>query len=322
MPPLLEIKDLTIAFDTDDGPVTAVKDLSLTIEQGQILGLVGESGCGKSVTAMSILRLLPKPAARIASGRILFHGHDLVSLPVDQLQSIRGSRIAMIFQEPMTALSPLHRIGRQLVEVLQIHRKMPEKQAWPIAAHWLQRVGLPDAEQRMFAYPHQLSGGQRQRVMIAMAMMLDPALLIADEPTTALDVTVQAQIFDLMREMHKPDTGMLFITHDMGAIWQMCTHVAVMYATEIIETGTVQNVFSQPRHPYTQALLAAIPANATPGEPLPAIPGQVPSPRNLPAGCHFQDRCPKAFKRCRGEHPSLCKTGTGLSRCFLAEESA
>ncbi|MFU8781030.1 MAG: ABC transporter ATP-binding protein [Kiritimatiellia bacterium] len=322
MPPLLEITNLTISFDTDDGPITAVKNLSLSIEQGQILGLVGESGCGKSVTAMSILRLLPKPAARVDSGSILFHGHDLTTLPLPELQSIRGSRIAMIFQEPMTALSPLHRVGRQLVEVLQIHRKMPEKQAWPIAAHWLQRVGLPDAEQRMYAYPHQLSGGQRQRVMIAMALMLDPALLIADEPTTALDVTVQAQIFDLMHEMHKKNTGMLFITHDMGAIWQMCTHVAVMYATEIVETGTVQEVFANPRHPYTQALLAAIPANATPGDLLPAIPGQVPSPQNLPAGCHFHDRCPKAFARCRDEHPALYATRTGLSRCFLSENEA
>jgi len=321
MPPLLDIQDLTICFDTDEGPVTAVNKLSLTLEKGQVLGLVGESGCGKSVTAMSILRLLPKPAARIASGSIRFHGHELLTLPLPELQAVRGNRITMIFQEPMTALSPLHRIGSQLVEVLQIHRQMPRKKAWRIAAHWLRRVGLPDAEQRMFAYPHQLSGGQRQRVMIAMALMLDPALLIADEPTTALDVTVQAQIFDLMRELHKKDTGMLFITHDMGAIWQMCTHVAVMYATEIVETGTVAQVFAQPRHPYTQALLAAIPSRATPGQPLPTIPGQVPPPRALPTGCHFQDRCPHAFDRCRNEHPGLFATRTGCSRCFLVEES-
>ncbi len=320
MPALLDIQNLTVTFDTDEGPVTAVNNLSLSLEQGQILGLVGESGCGKSVTAMSILRLLPKPSTRITSGKILFNGHDLLQTSIPELQSIRGRRISMIFQEPMTALSPLHRIGNQLVESLQLHRKIPRKQAWPIAAHWLQRVGLPDAEERMYAYPHQLSGGQRQRVMIAMAMMLDPALLIADEPTTALDVTVQAQIFDLMQEMHKPDTGMLFITHDMGAIWQMCTHVAVMYATEIVETGTVQDVFSHPEHPYTKALLAAIPARAEPGKPLPAIPGTVPSPRSIPKGCHFHDRCPFAFEKCHAQHPDMYATKSGASRCFLSED--
>jgi oligopeptide/dipeptide ABC transporter ATP-binding protein len=226
----------------------------------------------------------------------------------------------MIFQEPMTALSPLHRIGSQLDRSAPDPPQHAPEQAWPIAAHWLQRVGLPDAEQRMYAYPHQLSGGQRQRVMIAMALMLDPALLIADEPTTALDVTVQAQIFDSCANMHKKETGMLFITHDMGAIWQMCTHVAVMYATEIVETGTVQDIFANPQHPYTRALLAAIPAHAEPGKPLPAIPGQVPSPRALPPGCHFSDRCPLAFERCRKEHPPCYPAGTGFSRCFLAEE--
>jgi oligopeptide/dipeptide ABC transporter ATP-binding protein len=269
---------------------------------------------------MSILQLLPKPAAEITNGELRFHGHDLLRISLQELQSIRGNRIAMIFQEPMTALSPLHRIGNQLIEVLQIHRNMPKKQAWPIAAHWLRRVGLPDAETRMYAYPHQLSGGQRQRVMIAMALMLDPALLIADEPTTALDVTVQAQIFDLMQEMHKKDAGMLFITHDMGAIWQMCTHVAVMYATEIVETGPVNQVFANPQHPYTQALLAAIPANAKPGALLPAIPGQVPAPTQLPTGCHFSDRCPKSFERCKREHPELYDTPSGKSRCFLSED--
>ena len=321
MPPLLEIKNLTVTFDTDEGPVTAVNNLSLALDQGQVLGLVGESGCGKSVTAMSILRLLPQPSTRVTSGQIFFHGHDLLQIPVPELQAIRGRRISMIFQEPMTALSPLHRIGNQLAESLQIHRNMPHKQAWPIATHWLKRVGLPDAEERMYAYPHQLSGGQRQRVMIAMAMMLDPALLIADEPTTALDVTVQAQIFDLMQEMHKKNTGMLFITHDMGAIWEMCTHVAVMYATEIVETGTVHDVFNHPQHPYTKALLAAIPAHAEPGRPLPAIPGTVPSPRNIPPGCHFHDRCPFAFETCRVQHPKLYPTASGQSRCFLSEDA-
>lgn len=321
MPPLLDIQKLTVAFDTDDGSFNAVNNLDLKLERGQVLGLVGESGCGKSVTAMSILKLLPSPPARITSGQINFHGHDLLNITNKELRGIRGRRISMIFQEPMTALSPLHRVGNQLVEALRLHRDLPKGDARQIAAHWLRKVGLPDAQRRMDAYPHQLSGGQRQRVMIAMALMLDPVLLIADEPTTALDVTVQAQIFDLMRNMLKKDTGMLFITHDMGAIWEMCTHVAVMYASEIVETGPVAELFTNPRHPYTRALLAAIPANATPGTPLPAIPGQVPSPMAPPSGCRFHNRCPQAFERCPLQHPPLYPTAHGASRCFLEEDA-
>lgn len=319
MPPLLDIQDLCVSFETDEGRIVAVDHLSLSIARGQVLGLVGESGCGKSVTSLSILKLLPQPIARIDGGAIRFHGHDLLGLAPRDMQAIRGRRIAMIFQEPMTALSPLQRIGTQLIEGLQIHRNLPKRQAWKIAAHWLRKVGLPDAENRMYAYPHQLSGGQRQRVMIAMALMLDPVLLVADEPTTALDVTVQAQIFQLMQDMRKKDTGMLFITHDMGAIWEMCTHVAVMYAAQVVEQGPVEAIFENPQHPYTQALLAAIPSRAEPGKPLPAIPGQVPTLDQIPQGCRFSDRCPFVFDRCRNEPPPLFPVPGGTSRCFLAE---
>jgi peptide/nickel transport system ATP-binding protein/oligopeptide transport system ATP-binding protein len=311
---------LSVSFKTDDGTVKAVNDVSLTLEQGQVLGLVGESGCGKSVTAMSILRLIPRPPGQIDAGKILFHGHNLLDVPLEELRGVRGRRIAMIFQEPMTALSPLHRVGAQLVEALRLHRDLNKKDAWKIATHWLTKVGIPDADERMHAWPHQLSGGMRQRVMIAMALMLDPALLIADEPTTALDVTVQAQIFDLMRDLMKKDAGLLLITHDMGVIWEMCTHVAVMYASEVVETGPVDDVFENPLHPYTRALLAAIPGNAKPQAKLPAIPGQVPSPLELPTGCHFADRCPSVFDRCRKEHPTLLAKDGRCARCFLLQE--
>ncbi|HAS81958.1 MAG TPA: peptide ABC transporter ATP-binding protein [Verrucomicrobia bacterium] len=317
MQPLLQIENLSVTFTTDEGLVPAVSNISLTLQRGQVLGLVGESGCGKSVTAMSILRLIPQPPGRITQGRILFEDQDLLKLPLEQLRAVRGRRIAIIFQEPMTALSPLHRIGAQLVEALRLHRDLSPKAAWDIATEWLAKVGIPDAPERMYAWPHQLSGGMRQRVMIAMAMMLEPDLLIADEPTTALDVTVQAQIFDLMRQLMQKDAGLLLITHDMGVIWEMCTQVAVMYASEVVETGPVEAVFKTPRHPYTKALLAAIPANAIPQQRLPAIPGQVPSHLALPLGCHFADRCTHVFEPCRTQHPPLFTAGDCCSRCFL-----
>jgi len=325
--PLLDIQSLTVSFETDEGRVAAVNDVSLQINKGEVVGLVGESGCGKSVTAMSVLRLIPSPPGSIDGGSVLLHDHellqgrDLLQLHPEELRGIRGNAIGMIFQEPMTALSPLHRVGAQLVEALQLHRTIKRRDAWKEAETWLTKVGIPDAAERMYAYPHELSGGMRQRAMIAMALMLDPALIIADEPTTALDVTIQAQIFDLIREMRKKDTGMLLITHDMGVIWEMCTRVAVMYASEIVETGTVEQVFNDPIHPYTKALLAVIPGKAKPGAPLPAIPGQVASPLNCPKGCHFQDRCRYAFDHCRREHPSLYCHGERTVRCFLAEEN-
>jgi oligopeptide/dipeptide ABC transporter ATP-binding protein len=334
MPPLLNIQNLSVSFQTDSGTSPAVSDVSLSINKGEVLGLVGESGCGKTVTAMSILRLLPSPPGHIDSGTIHYTGTDLLQLPISEMRDIRGNEISMIFQEPMTALSPLHRVGTQLVEALQSHpaecdasgefkktRGGRRRKAWKMAESWLTKVGIPDAADRMYAYPHQLSGGMRQRVMIAMALMLDPALIIADEPTTALDVTIQAQVFDLMREMRTKETAMLLITHDMGVIWEMCTHVAVMYASEIVETGSVEELFNDPIHPYTKALLAVIPGNAEPGKRLPAIPGQVSSPQDYPKGCHFQDRCQYAFDHCRREHPSLYSHGGRTMRCFLAEEN-
>ncbi len=319
---LLEIQNLSVSFETDEGRIPAVSNVSLRLEQGQVLGLVGESGCGKSVTAMSIVRLIPQPPGQIDSGQILFCGHNLLELPPQELRSVRGRRIAMIFQEPMTSLSPLHRIGNQLVEALCLHRDLSRRDAWKIAGHWLRKTGIPDPEKRLYAWPHQLSGGMRQRVMIAMALMLDPVLLIADEPTTALDVTVQAQIFDLMRDLMKKDAALLLITHDMGVIWEMCTHVAVMYAGQIVEKGPVNALFKYPLHPYTRALLTAIPANApAAGCRLPAIPGQVPSPLNFPAGCRFAGRCPLSFDRCHSAPtPSLHVQPDGrTSRCHLSE---
>lgn len=320
--PLLDIRHLSVSFDTDEGRLLAVDDVSWSIGRGQTLGLVGESGCGKTVTAMSILRLLPSPPGRIEAGQILFHDRNLLTLPIGELRRVRGNGISVIFQEPMTALSPLHRIGHQLVEALRFHRPMDGRTARAVAESWLTKVGIPDAAERMRAYPFQLSGGMRQRVMIAMALMMDPELIIADEPTTALDVTIQAQVFDLMRDMRAADTALLLITHDMGAVWEMCSHVAVMYASEIVETGPAEDLFGRPRHPYTQALLQSIPSRSKGRGPLPVIKGQVPSPLNYPLGCRFHDRCPYAFARCRGEHPPAYGESGRLARCFLCDPSS
>ncbi len=260
MPPLLQIEDLTVSFATDEGRLLAVDHVSFSIDEGEILGLVGESGCGKSVTAMSALRLLPSPPGRIESGRILIRGRDLLSMPMSELRRIRGASISMIFQEPMTALSPLHRVGHQLVEALRLHRDMTKSEAVRCATEWLTKVGIPDAAERMYAYPFQLSGGMRQRVMIAMAMSCDPKILIADEPTTALDVTIQAQILQLMTELQR-DIGcaIIMITHDMGVVAEMADRVVVMRRGEAVESGTVDGIFRRQEHPYTRALLAAVP---------------------------------------------------------------
>jgi len=318
MSSLLDIRDLTVEFKTDAGIVRAVDRVSFSVGRGESVGLVGESGCGKSVTALSIMRLLPKPAGSIVGGKILFEGTDLASLDIGLLRDIRGKRIGMIFQEPMTALSPLHRIGPQLVETLLVHERMDRKTAWDIGLDWLGKVGIENPAERMYAYPHQLSGGMRQRVMIAMALMLDPDLIIADEPTTALDVTIQAQIFDLIVSMKKKDTSLLLITHDIGVVWEMCDRVVVMYASRIAEQGDYHSIFTRPQHPYTQGLLKAVPAFARSGERLETIPGQVPSPLDYPKGCHFVDRCPFAFDRCRSEVPPLFDCGaTQQASCFL-----
>ena len=317
MTPLLQIQNLSVSFRTDEGLIRAADNISLTINRGEVFGLVGESGSGKTVTAMSILRLIPSPPGNIDSGTILFDGRDLLQMPIAELRAIRGRAISVIFQEPMTALSPLHRIGSQLVETLRFHEKIATPAARETARIWLGKVGIPDPDSCLNAYPYQLSGGMRQRVMIAMALMLKPALIIADEPTTALDVTIQAQVLDLMRVMKDADTSVLLITHDMGVIWEMCDRMAVMYAAEVVETGPVPDVFRAPRHPYTQALLESVPALSARRDRLASIPGQVPSPLSYPPGCRFQPRCRHAFDRCTAAHPPPYGPPTSLSRCFL-----
>ena len=320
MPPLLQIRDLRVCFDTDDGVVQAVTDVSLRLERGEVLGLVGESGCGKSATAMSIPRLLPRPTARI-EGEILLDGRNLLQLPVPELRQIRGRRIGMIFQDPMTSLSPLHRVGEQIAEVVRLHETVSDANARERALQWMAEVGIPDPAARSRAYPHELSGGLQQRVMIAMALILEPDLIIADEPTTALDVTIQAQVLELLRRLHRRESGVLLITHDMGVVWEMCTRVAVMYAGEIVEEAPAEAFFAAPQHPYARALLEAMPSAATRGQLLRAIPGQVPSPLNWPTSCRFRDRCPLAFARCI-EHPPLLPCGQQrAARCWLADPS-
>lgn len=322
--PLLAIENLTVAFDTDEGLVRVVDGVSFVVNRGETVGLVGESGAGKSVTAMSIPRLVPSPPSRVEKGRIRFKGRDLLSLSVREMRKVRGREIGVIFQDPGSALSPLHRIGHQLVEALCVHRDLPASEAWKIAEAWLTRVRIPDAAERMFVYPHQLSGGMQQRVMIAMALIQEPDLIIADEPTTALDVTIQAQVFDLMRDMKQNDTAMLLITHDMGVVWNMCDRVMVMYASQLVEEGLRDEIFTRPSHPYTQGLLAAIPSLGTGhGKRLPSIKGQVPPPSAYPSGCRFHDRCPKAMTRCRTEAPvPVILSSTHRASCFLLESDA
>jgi oligopeptide/dipeptide ABC transporter ATP-binding protein len=319
---LLKVDDLTVSFATDEGRFVAVDDVSLHINRGEIVGLVGESGCGKSVCALSILRLIPSPPGKITSGKIVFNGSDLLALDIKAMRRIRGRAISMIFQEPLSALSPLQRIGQQLAEVLQLHSNMDKQRAMQIGREWLAKVRIPDPEQRMQAYPHELSGGMQQRVMIAMALMQDPALVIADEPTTALDVTIQAQIFNLIKKMRKEKTSILLITHDMGVVWQMCDRVLVMYASTIVESGTKAQIFEHPAHPYTRGLLQSIPTLFGSSKRLPAIAGYVPSPFNYPSGCHFRDRCPYAVDRCAAEGPKLenIENGGHQAACFVARK--
>ncbi|MBS3757225.1 MAG: ABC transporter ATP-binding protein [Desulfobacterales bacterium] len=319
---LLSVRNLTVTFTTDDGRFKAAEDICMDIGRGESVGLVGESGCGKSVTALGLTRLIPNPPGCIESGTVLFDGADIMSMDTAALRKIRGNAISMIFQEPLSALSPLHRIGRQLAEAVLLHRRISKKEAWRFAEDWLRKVGIPDAGERMHSYPYQLSGGMQQRVMIAMALMLEPALIIADEPTTALDVTTQAQIFDLTLRMKQNFTSLLLITHDMGVVWEMCERVIVMYASRIVETGSREAIFEHPAHPYTAGLLEAIPRLSRGRQRLKDIPGQVPSPFNYPKGCHFQARCPYAFERCRRETPPLFDCGGGQkSACFLMDKA-
>ena len=318
-PPLLQIEDLRVGFDTPRGLAPAVCGVSLAVGAGEVLGLVGESGCGKSVTALSVLRLVPSPPARLLGGRVLWRGEDLLSAPIRRLREVRGREIAMVFQDPMTALSPLCRIGEQLAETALVHGGVTRREAMALAEEWLGRVGLPEPSRRMRDYPHQLSGGMQQRVMIASALMLHPALVIADEPTTALDAALQAQVLDLMVGAKGRDTALLLITHDMGVVRRVATRVAVMYAGEVVEEAPAGEFFAAPRHPYARALLEARPSRARRAERLYAIPGSVPSPLALPPGCRFAPRCREAAPECEAARPALRPCGPGrLRRCLRA----
>jgi len=324
--PLLAVRHLAAEFATEQGIARALDDISFELRPGETLGIVGESGCGKSVTALSILRLLPKPAGRIVDGEVRFAGQDLLRLSPDEMHNIRGNRIAMIFQEPMTALNPVYRIGHQLEEALLLHKpELDEKQRYSRCVSMLEKVGIPAPRRRLKEYPHQLSGGMRQRVMIAMALLCDPDILIADEPTTALDVTIQAQILQLLRDLQR-ENGMsiIFITHDFGVIAEICDRVVVMYGGRIIEQAEILELFDHPLHPYTRGLLQAIPKLDTrPKSLLPTIPGMVPSLFELPEGCRFQNRCEYVEPRCKQQIPELETLGNGHQvRCFRAEEFA
>ena len=320
-PSLLDLRNLSVTFDTDEGTLTAVDNVSLDVRPGETLGIVGESGCGKSVTALSLLRLIPSPPGRITSGSALFQGRDLLSLPPADLRHVRGRNISMIFQEPSSALSPLLRIGDQMVETLQTHTPLPYADAWKLSIEWLKKVGIPDPEERISAYPFQLSGGMIQRVMIAMALMLDPDLVIADEPTTALDVTIQAQILDLLRAMKRSDTSLILITHDLGVVWEMCDRILVMYASKIVESASRDDLVRTPCHPYTRGLLQSLVSMNNSSNRLYSIDGQVPSPLKYPTGCRFAPRCPYAFDRCHHEQPEPIEVSpTHYSACFLASD--
>ncbi len=303
--PLLEIDGLKVHFRTEDGVAKAVDGVSLSLRAGETLGVVGESGCGKSVTAMSVLRLVPQPPALYPAGRILYGGKDLLTIPDGEMQKIRGNKIAFIFQEPMTSLNPVFTVGNQLREPIMQHRGLSRAEAKAEAIEALRRVGIPSPERRVDEYPHQLSGGMKQRVMIAMALACNPAVLIADEPTTALDVTIQAQILDLLRRLQEEvGMGILLITHDLGVIAETAHRVAVMYGGRIVEQGTAEAVFGDPRHPYTVGLFRSLPALGERRGKLESIPGVVPSPLDFPVGCRFSNRCDRATEAC-GEIPAL-----------------
>jgi peptide/nickel transport system ATP-binding protein len=325
---VLDVKNLRTVFFTNSGLFKAVDDVSFSVRRGETLAIVGESGCGKSVTALSIMRLVPDPPGRIVGGSVELEGTDLLGLDEDKMRTIRGNRISMIFQEPMTSLNPVMRIGDQITETVRLHRTMTRKEAWEQAVEMLRLVRIPVPERRAQEYPHQLSGGMRQRVMIAMALTCRPALLIADEPTTALDVTIQAQILALILDLQKElGMGLVLITHDLGVVAQTAQRVIVMYAGKKVEEADVETLFANPRHPYTRGLMASMPAVAALGTNtdtrLTEIPGMVPSLTNLPKGCAFAPRCELAIARCREEYPPLQAFGAGhLAACWRAAETA
>ena len=320
---LLGIQDLSVHFHIPEGIARAVDGVSFDLAAGQTLGLVGESGCGKSVTALSILGLVPSPPGRIETGRIQFENQDLLRLDAEGLRRIRGRDISMIFQEPMTSLNPVLPIGQQVAEPLRVHKALSKSAALAEAAEWLDHVKIPAARKRLDDYPHQLSGGMRQRVMIAMAMVCRPKLLIADEPTTALDVTIQAQILSLMLSLKSElNMSVLLITHDLGVVAQMASRVVVMYAGQIVEEGRMTDIFDQPFHPYTQGLLKSMPRlgnrRGGPAQRLNEIPGTVPALIEAVVGCRFAERCPHTFETCRQQQPELFEIGNGQrARCWL-----
>ena len=322
--PLLSLRDLVAGFATDHGLLRAVDGVSFDVPRGKTVGVVGESGCGKSVTAFSIMQLLPRPHGKIISGQILFEGRDLAKATTEEMRSIRAVRIGMVFQEPLSALNPVQTVGRQLSEVFLLHQTRDKREALARSVAMLRKVGLPSPELRADEYPHQLSGGMRQRVVIAMALACQPALLIADEPTTALDVTIQAQILALIRDL-QAELGMavLLITHDLGVIAENCDEVVVMYAGRVAEHGSVEQIFSRPTHPYTRGLLASVPRlEDVRKSRLTTIEGLVPALHEMPAGCRFQNRCPLAIDRCRASQPPLEEVAPGhTTACFRWREA-
>ncbi|MFX3675077.1 MAG: ABC transporter ATP-binding protein [Paenisporosarcina sp.] len=320
---ILQVKDLQTSFFTDDGEIPAVDNINFAVHEGEVLGIVGESGCGKSVTSLSIMGLVPSPPGKITGGEILFNNRDLTKLSEKEMRKVRGNDVAMIFQEPMTSLNPLFTIGNQLLEAILIHKKdWSKKQAKSRAIEMLTLVGLPRADELMKEYPHQLSGGMRQRVMIAMALVCDPKVLIADEPTTALDVTIQAQILKLMKDLNERlNTAVLLITHDLGVVAETCERVVVMYAGKIVEEGPVSVIFKDPQHPYTKGLLQSVPDMRFKKQRLYSIPGNVPKPGSIKTGCRFAARCAFAFDKCLTQNPDLYQTSpVHKTRCFLYED--
>lgn len=324
--PLLEVQDLKTYFFTEDGVVKSVDGVSFDVFPGEILGLVGESGCGKSVTSLSIMRLVDLPG-KITGGKILFEGRNLLDLSESEMTKIRGNLISMIFQQPQSCLDPVYKIGDQVAEVFQIHDQIDKKESWQKAKELLKLVGIPDADRKAYSYPHEMSGGQAQRVMIAMGLALHPKLLIADEPTTALDVTIQAQILDLLADLrNKFDTSVILITHDLGVIAEMADRVAVMYAGRIVEQASVERLFANPRHPYTQGLISSVPVLGTVKDKLETIPGNVPNLIGLPEGCKFASRCLAREKYnltiCEQQEPDLCLIESHHDvRCWLYQSS-
>ena len=317
----LEIKNMHTYFFTDNGVVKSVDGVDIELKEGSTLGIVGESGSGKSVTALSVMGLLMGTTGKVVEGQILLDGRDITNLSAEERRKIRGNQISMIFQEPMTSLNPVMKIGDQLVEAIKMHQNKTKQEAREMAVEMLKKTGLPRVERIVNEYPFQLSGGQRQRVMIAMALVCNPKILIADEPTTALDVTIQAQIIDLMNHLKQEiGTSIMFITHDLGVVAETCDEVVVMYCGRVVEKGNVYDIFGQTAHPYTQGLLRSIPKLGEHVEELDSIPGNVPNPKYMPKGCKFAPRCEHATERCREEEPGFFDLGNGhLSRCWLCE---